>query len=84
MQHVDIATYVGIAGGLLALVWAAVLVSRIMRLPTGSARMGEIADAVREGAESFMKRQYGTIGLVALAITVVLLAGGLVTGDPGW
>jgi K(+)-stimulated pyrophosphate-energized sodium pump len=85
MQHTtDIATFVGIGGGILALLWAVWLVMRIMKLPTGTARMGEIADAIREGAVSFMKRQYGTIAIVAVIITIVFVVVGFLTQDVVW
>ncbi len=84
MEPAEIAVLVGIIGGILALIWAAGLVVRIMKLPAGSARMQEIADAVREGAESFMKRQYGTIAIVAVIITVVFLLVGVFLADPVW
>ena len=40
----------------------------------GPAKMQEIAEAIREGAEAFIKRQYTTIAVMALAATVVIYA----------
>ncbi|MGB1697682.1 MAG: sodium-translocating pyrophosphatase [Thermoplasmatota archaeon] len=57
----------------LALVFAAVLGNNILRAKTGTKRMNEIADAVKQGAMAFMRRQYTTITFVALGILAVLL-----------
>jgi K(+)-stimulated pyrophosphate-energized sodium pump len=84
MDASEIAVLVGIVGGILALLWAVGLVVRIMKDPVGTPRMQEIADAVREGAVSFMKRQYGTIAVVAIIITVIFLLVGVFLADPVW
>ncbi len=38
----------------------------------GSAKMQEIADAIREGAEAFIRRQYTTIAMMAILAAVIL------------
>ncbi|MBW3582833.1 MAG: sodium-translocating pyrophosphatase [Euryarchaeota archaeon] len=73
MDPVTVSLYVGLIGGLLAILYAIALSFRIMKYPTGSKEMVAVSDAVREGAVSFMKRQYGTIGIVALIITVLFV-----------
>jgi len=55
-----------------ALIFAIFLARYVLRHDTGSDRMREISGAIREGANAFMKRQYSTIGILALAVTVLI------------
>jgi K(+)-stimulated pyrophosphate-energized sodium pump len=61
-----------ILGGLLSLVYGGVTISQLMAASSGSARMQEIAGAIAEGAQAYLKRQYATIGLVGIVIFVGL------------
>ena len=61
-----------ILGGLLSIVYGAVTISQLMAADAGTARMQEIAAAIAEGAQAYLKRQYATIGLVGLVILIVL------------
>ncbi|MBI2639770.1 MAG: sodium-translocating pyrophosphatase [Candidatus Sungbacteria bacterium] len=45
---------------------------RIMRLPSGSGKMLEIAQAIKEGSRAYLKRQNTTVFWVALAVTILL------------
>jgi K(+)-stimulated pyrophosphate-energized sodium pump len=56
---------------LAALAAAYVLSQGILAAGTGTARMTEIADAIRQGAAAYMNRQYRTIFVVAVVITVL-------------
>src|SRR3984893_16100859 len=58
--------------GALAIVYAVWATRTVMAADPGSARMQEIAAAVREGAQAYLKRQYTTIGLVGLVIFLIL------------
>ena len=51
---------------------AGVLVRELLALPRGSAGMLAVYDAIKEGAEAFMRRQYRTIAMIA-AITAGLV-----------
>jgi K(+)-stimulated pyrophosphate-energized sodium pump len=66
--------------GLLAIVYGVWAIWSVMQADAGSARMQEISDAVREGAQAYLKRQYTTISIVGAVIFVVvgLLLGWLV------
>src|SRR3990170_8285738 len=55
----------------LSLLFAGYLASYVLKQDSGTDQMKEIADAIREGANAFMKRQYTTIG--ALSVVVALL-----------
>ena len=61
-----------IAAGVLAIVYAVVQTNLILKKPTGSAHMREIAAAIQEGASAYLRRQYSTIAIVGLIILVVL------------
>ncbi len=66
-----IALVVGVLGLL-----AALLFSRsVLGADTGTPDMRRISDAIRMGAEAFMRRQYGTIALIAVALAVILYLG---------
>ncbi len=50
----------------LSLVVAGFLAKHVLSQDTGTPEMREISDAIREGAEAFLSRQYKTIGLLSV------------------
>jgi K(+)-stimulated pyrophosphate-energized sodium pump len=58
--------------GLLAIAYGAVTASQLLAADAGSARMQEIAAAIAEGAQAYLKRQYTTIAMVGVVIFVIL------------
>ncbi|HXI87224.1 MAG TPA: sodium-translocating pyrophosphatase [Parvularculaceae bacterium] len=62
-----------IAAGLLAIVYGAVTIQQVMALPAGNDRMKEIAAAIQEGAQAYLKRQYTTIFIAGCAVFIVLV-----------
>src|SRR6195952_3781798 len=58
--------------GALSIVYAAWATSSVLNADAGNARMQEIAAAVREGAQAYLKRQYMTIGIVGIVIFALL------------
>ena len=58
--------------GVLAIAYGAYLIFWVLRQPAGSARMQEIASAIQEGAMAYMRRQYTTITIVAIALTIII------------
>jgi len=58
--------------GVLAVVYAVWAIQSVLASDPGSARMQEIAAAVREGAQAYLKRQYTTIAMVGIVIFLIL------------
>src|ERR1700712_4629914 len=67
--------WVALGIGALALVAAFLLARSVISADTGTEEMRAISDAIREGAEAFLSRQYKTIGAMALVLAVVVFAG---------
>ena len=58
--------------GALSIVYAIWATASVMKADAGNPRMQEIAAAVREGAQAYLKRQYMTIAIVGVVIFVLL------------
>lgn len=64
--------YYAFGGGLLAVAYGAYLASNILKLPVGTPNMNAIADAIAEGAQAFLKREYTTIAMLSVVIMILL------------
>ncbi|MDE3105254.1 MAG: sodium-translocating pyrophosphatase [Acidobacteriota bacterium] len=67
--------WIALGVGILALGAALLLARTVIAADTGTAEMRMISDAIREGAEAFLRRQYRTIGMIAVALAVVVYVG---------
>ena len=58
--------------GLLSIVYAAWATRSVLNSDAGSTKMQEISDAVREGAQAYLRRQYMTIASVGIVIFLIV------------
>ena len=56
-----------------SLIFAYFLIQEVNKSPEGSGKMIEISQAIREGAISYLKRQFRTIAIAAVIIAFILL-----------
>jgi K(+)-stimulated pyrophosphate-energized sodium pump len=68
----NFALWLAISAGALAVIYGAISARWIVKQPAGNERMQEIAQAIQEGANAYMNRQYYTIGLVGVVLFALL------------
>ena len=61
-----------IACGICALIYGIWAGQRILNASAGSDKMKEIAGAIQEGATAYLNRQYSTITIVGVVVTIIL------------
>ena len=66
------ALWVIVLCGVLSIVYAIWATMSVLKADAGNPRMQEIAGAVREGAQAYLRRQYTTIGIVGVVIFALL------------
>ncbi len=64
--------YIALVAGIAAVAYGFLQSRAIMSADTGTDRMREIAEAIQEGANAYLKRQYTTIAFVGAAVVVLL------------
>jgi K(+)-stimulated pyrophosphate-energized sodium pump len=70
----ELALWLAVGAGVLAVLYGAFSVQWILKQPAGNDRMQAIGLAIQEGAGAYMNRQYLTISMVGIVLFVVLIA----------
>jgi len=65
------AAFIFLSAGL-AIVYGAILIKMVLKLPAGNEKMQAIAKAIQEGAKAYLNRQYRTVAMVAAILFIVL------------
>jgi K(+)-stimulated pyrophosphate-energized sodium pump len=77
----DLILYASIAAGVVALLLAVIYARMVLVAPRGNERMIELSDDIRQGAMTFLRREYLWVGVFVLAMAA-LIAGLLDWGRP--
>ncbi|MBI1974914.1 MAG: sodium/proton-translocating pyrophosphatase, partial [Parcubacteria group bacterium] len=64
--------FFSLTSAIAALVYGVFLIRWVLRQPEGTEEMKKISQAVQEGSRAYLKRQYRTVGLVAIPIFALL------------
>ncbi len=60
------------------------LIVSTLKRSTGTPEMKKVGDMIYEGAWAFLKRQYGTIGLISVVVAIVIaVVEGVLHGEKG-
>lgn len=57
---------------LFGLLFAGYLIMNVLKMDVGTEKMREISDAIKQGAEAFLKRQNKTIAYLAIALAAII------------
>ncbi len=67
-----IALWLAVGASLLAVIYGIMMARWIVKQPAGNEKMQEICNAIMEGANAYMNRQYTTISIVGVILFVVV------------
>ncbi len=73
LSDVTTGLVLAVIASLAAIVYGVILVRAVLAQPDGNERMRDIARAIQEGAEAYMRRQYQIVAIVAVVIAVILV-----------
>lgn len=63
----------GLVGAVIALLFAAAQAKKVLAFSEGTPKMQKLAQAIRQGANAYLKRQYNTVAKIFVVVFVILL-----------
>lgn len=63
----------GLVGAVIALLFAAAQAKKVLAFSEGTPKMQKLAQAIRQGANAYLKRQYSTVAKIFVVVFVILL-----------
>lgn len=78
---VEHAAWIALAAGLIGLAFAWWQRRWVLSHEVGTDRMRQIADAIQEGAQAFLKREYRYVVILVVTVSLILLALSLIPGS---
>ena len=72
LMNASTITLIALAAGGLGVIYALVTAAWVSKQSAGSAKMIEISDAIKEGSEAFLNREYKTVAVVAVILAGLL------------
>lgn len=68
---------IALLSGVIGVAFALLTAQWVLKQPTGTERMMAISDAVKEGAQAFLRREYTTVAIAGAIIFILIIVAGL-------